>query len=245
MINNKKVLALIPARGGSKGLPRKNLLPLSGLPLVGWPIQAAKKSRYIDRVVVSTDDEEIAGKARELGAEVPFLRPAELASDTASSASVIEHAIIFLEAAGATFDYLVLLEPTSPLTEASDVDSAIERLEARRDAADSIVGVSRVEAAHPAFDVVVDDEGLIAPFATESFASAGRRQDISELYFFDGTLYISDVRAYLEKKSFYHSRTLPFIVPKWKAFEVDDLVDFICIEAIMNKINLIKGNKDQ
>lgn len=245
MINNKSIVALIPARGGSKGLPRKNVMILSGLPLVGWPILAAKKSNYIDRVIVTTDDVEIAKVAMELGAEVPFMRPAELASDTASSASVIRHAIAFLEAEGNKYEYIVLLEPTSPLTESTDVDAAIEMLEAKRDIADSIAGVSKVVAAHPVYDVVVNEKGLIEPFVTENFSAVGRRQDLSELYFFDGSLYISDVMVFLEKNSFYHNRTLPFIVPKWKSYEVDDLVDFLSIEAIMNNVKLLKGNTSQ
>lgn len=245
MIHGKSVLALIPARGGSKGLPRKNLMPLSGMPLVGWPIRAARNSSYIDRVLVSTEDREIADRALELGAEVPFLRPAELANDTASSASVIEHAVAFLEAQGDSYDYLVLLEPTSPLTEAADVDRALELLGDRRGIADAIVGVSRVEAAHPLFDVVLNDEGLIEPYAAGSFSSVLRRQDLPELYFMEGSLYISDLAVFLKRKSFYHDRTLPFMVPKWKSLEVDDLVDFVCIEAIMRNAEAIKRETGQ
>jgi CMP-N,N'-diacetyllegionaminic acid synthase len=243
VINNKKVLALIPARGGSKGLPRKNVIDLCGRPLLGWPIQAAKGSRFIDRLIVSTDDREIAESAARQGAEVPFLRPPELATDTATSSAVIEHAISFLKTLGDQFDYLVFLEPTSPLTESEDIDRAIEKLDNARGIADSIVSVSRVEAAHPIFDVTIGENSLIMPYGSEKFFSAGRRQNISDLYFFDGSLYISDVDVYLDKKSFYHERTLSYIVPKWKAFEVDDIVDLICIEAIIR--NLTKINKER
>jgi N-acylneuraminate cytidylyltransferase/CMP-N,N'-diacetyllegionaminic acid synthase len=240
MINGKTVLALIPARGGSKGLPRKNIMELCGKPLLGWPIQAARGSNYVDKVVVSTDDREIAEKALEQGAEVPFIRPAELATDTASSISVIEHAISTLMKDNFIFDYLVLLEPTSPLTESADIDLALEKIESKRDIADSIVGVSRVEATHPVFDVLINEAGLIQPFWSPDFSSAKRRQEIDELYFFEGSLYISDTSILLQKKGFYHDRTLPYVVPKWKAFEVDDLIDFICIEAIMNNLDKIK-----
>jgi CMP-N,N'-diacetyllegionaminic acid synthase len=239
MINGKRVLALIPARGGSKGLPRKNVLDLCGRPLLGWPVLAAKQSRYVDRVVVSTDDAEIAARAREQGAEVPFMRPAVLATDDAGSFPVMEHALAVLQQAGDHFDYLILLEPTSPLTEAGDIDLALSTLDSRRDLADAIVGVSRVEATHPAFDVVIAPDGRLRPFAATDFTVL-RRQDIGELYFFDGSLYASDAAVLLAKKTFYHERTLPYITPKWKAFEVDDQVDLIIVEAIMKNLARIR-----
>jgi CMP-N,N'-diacetyllegionaminic acid synthase len=241
LIGNKKVLALIPARGGSKGLPGKNSKSLGGKPLLGWPIQAARESRHVDRVIVSTDDPGIAEKARELGGEIPFLRPSPLASDTATTFSVIEHAIKFLEERErTTFDYIVLLEPTSPLTEAEDVDKAIEILESKRVIADSIVSVSRLVNAHPDFTVSITNIGVIAPYGLNGFASMNRRQDLSRLYVFEGTIYISDTQVLLTKRSFYHDRTLPYVVPKWKSFEIDDFVDFLCVETIMNNREVLK-----
>lgn len=241
MISQKSVLAIIPARGGSKGLPGKNIKKLCGKPLVAWPIHAAKSSLYVDKIIVSTDDPQIADIARREGAEVPFLRPEKLAADDSTTISVIVHAINFLSELGETFEYCILLEPTSPLTESYDIDNAFELLESMRTKADSIVGVSEVIATHPVFDVTINQEGLITPYVGEDFSGAVRRQDIEKLYFFEGSLYISDVKTLLERQTFYHSRTLPYIVPKWKAFEVDDMVDLICIEAIMKNIALIKG----
>lgn len=241
MINNKSVLAIIPARGGSKGLPRKNILDLHGKPLIGWTIQAAKKSYYIDRVIVSTDDLEIAEIAKKEGGDVPFLRPAELANDTATSISVIEHAVNFLSSHGERYDFCVLLQPTSPLTESEDIDKALYTLESKRDIADSIVGVSRVIAAHPVFNVRIGEDGLIQPFLGDTFLTSVRRQDIEELYFFEGSLYISDMAVLLKEKGFYHKRTLPFVMPKWKSYEIDDIEDFICVEAIMNNADKIRS----
>jgi N-acylneuraminate cytidylyltransferase/CMP-N,N'-diacetyllegionaminic acid synthase len=215
-------------------------MDLCGCPLLGWPIRAAKNSKYVDRVVVSTEDREIAAIADAQGAEVPFIRPLELADDTASSAAVIIHAISKLRESGHAYDYLVLLEPTSPLTEPTDIDGALECLEQNRMKADSIVGVSLLEGTHPAFVVSIHQNGLIQPFLAEDFRGAGRQQDISELYYFEGSLYISDVNVFIEKKAFYHDRTLPYVVPKWKAFEVDDIVDFLCVEAIMRNIEKIR-----
>ena len=242
MINGKKVLAIIPARGGSKGLPGKNIKELCGKPLVAWPIHAAKNSLYVDKIIVSTDGPQIADIARQEGAEVPFLRPDELAADDSTTISVIVHAINFLLGQGETFEYCILLESTSPLTEGYDINKAFELLESMRTKADSIVGVSEVVSTHPVFDARINQEGLISPYVGEDFSGAVRRQDIEKLYFFEGTLYISDVKTLLEKQTFYHSRTLPYIVPKWKSFEVDDVVDLICIKAIMKNLDKIKNN---
>ena len=124
MIGDKSVLALIPARGGSKGVPGKNIRPAGGKPLIAWTIEAAKCSRYIDRLILSTDDPAIVAVAKQFGCDVPFMRPAELATDQADSMVVVRHA---LQAIGERYDYLVLLQPTSPLRIAADIDAAVER----------------------------------------------------------------------------------------------------------------------
>lgn len=241
MIDGKRVLALVPARSGSKGLPMKNIRLLHGKPLLSWPIDAAKRSRYVDRVVVSTDSEEYAELAKVAGAEIPFLRPAELSVDTAPSIGFILHALDTLNAAGDRYDYLVLLEPTSPLTEASDVDAALEILVERRAHADAIVSVAEIVSAHPAFAVSFNEEGLIRPYASSSFGALPRRQDIAPLYSLDGSLYISTTAALQARMTFCHERTLSYVMPHYKSFEVDDLVDFICIEAILAQRDAIKN----
>lgn len=232
MIHGKRVLALVPARSGSKGLPGKNIRPLGGKPLLAWPIEAALASHFVDRVVVSTDSEHYASLARAAGADVPFLRPADLASDDTPSIDFILHAVDTLAAAGEYYDYLLLLEPTSPLTEASDIDRALAALAAHEAMADAIVGVSALVSTHPAFAVRVEGDGLIAPYASPSFGQLPRRQDTEPLYSLDGSLYASTVAALRRERSFCHARTLPYITPRHKSFEVDDLLDFICIEAI-------------
>src|SRR5687768_8580288 len=159
MISGCRVLALVPSRRGSKGLPLKNISPLLGKPLLAWPISAALKSAYVDRVVLSTDSVEFAQVGREAGADVPFMRPAELAADASPSIDFILHAIDTLEAAGDYYEYVVLLEPTSPLTETRDIDLACETLIAHLAVADSIVCVSALGGAHRAFAVPVDECG--------------------------------------------------------------------------------------
>lgn len=241
MIHDKRVLALVPARRGSKGLPLKNIRPLQGKPLLAWPIEAARASRYVDRVMISTEDSEFAELAMAAGADAPFLRPAELAGDSAPSIAFILHALDALEAAGDRYDYLVLLEPTSPLTEAEDIDAALETLLAKRAIADAMVGVSALVSNHPAFAVRLDPQGLMHPYAGADFNQLPRRQDTEPLYSLDGSLYLSTVAALRRERGFCHQRTLPYVTPRWKSFEVDDLVDFICIEAILAQRDLIKS----
>lgn len=239
MIAGKRVLALIPARSGSKGLPDKNIRLLAGKPLLCWPVEAALQSTYIDRVVVSTDSEEYAQIAKLSGAEVPFIRPPELSSDSASSISFILHALDCLSDEGESFDYLVLLEPTSPLTESGDIDSALERLDSGRDTGDAIVSVAELVSGHPTFAMHMAENGLLTPYLSETEKVSVRRQDLSSLYQLDGSFYISSVDALRMNQGFYHKRTMAKIMPYYKSFEVDDLVDFICIEALQKNRALL------
>jgi N-acylneuraminate cytidylyltransferase/CMP-N,N'-diacetyllegionaminic acid synthase len=243
LINGKAVLAIVPARSGSKGLPMKNIRPLLGKPLLAWPIQAALASAHVDRTIVSTDDAGFAKLAIEHGAEVPFLRPAELATDQASSVDAVLDVIDRLEAAGSSFDYVVLLEPTSPLTDGHDVDNALEQLDAAGEAAESIVGIALLETQHPAFAVRKGRGQIIEPYEAKSFEHLPRRQDLEELFILDGSLYISTVAALRRERKFCHDRTLGFVGPRYKSLEVDDLVDFICIEAIATRIDEIKSSE--
>ena len=229
MINDKKVLALIPARGGSKGLPRKNIREVKGKPLIGWSIECAQRSQYIDRLIVSTDDEEIAAVCRQYGAEVPFVRPAALASDTATSMDVILHALDWV-AREESYDYLVLLEPTSPLRTVRDIDTALARLD--QSEAESIIGVARQEAAHPRFSARINAQGRLEPYLQDRGGSI-RRQDLEDVYFLEGTIYISRVAALRDKRSFYHDQTLPYVVERYQQFEVDEEMDIDIIEAML------------
>ncbi|GFE58479.1 cytidylyltransferase domain-containing protein [Geobacter sp. AOG1] len=234
MINRKRVLAVIPARGGSKGLPGKNIKELCGKPLIAWSIEAGRESRYIDRLVVSTDSDEIANIARSYGAEVPFKRPEYLATDTATTFAVLQHALEYYQySRQEVFDYLVLLEPTSPLREISDIEKALEKIE-NNPSADSIVSIARVESCHPAFMIRMDKQNeLISGFHYE--LKYLRRQDIEELFFLEGSIYVSKVPELLEQGTFYHQRTSGYVVPKWKSLEIDDMDDFIMVEALMKK----------
>ena len=231
MINGKRVVAIVPARAGSKGLPGKNLRELCGKPLIAWSITQGLACSYVDSVLVSTDSEEIAAVAAAHGARIPFLRPAELAGDGASSIDVLLHAIDYLVGVGETYDYLLLLEPTSPLRDIEDLTGALELLD-RSSACESVVGVAKVEAAHPAFLFTLQD-GLLKPMSGAQ-PTGLRRQDLKvDYYYLEGSIYASSVAALSTTRSFYHSATSPWIVDRFKAIEIDELGDFIMAQALL------------
>jgi CMP-N,N'-diacetyllegionaminic acid synthase len=244
MIGSARVVAIVPARSGSKGLPGKNVRELGGMPLLAWPIRAALGADCVDRVVVSTDSAAYADVAIAHGAEVPVLRPAELAADTAPSSAVVVHMLDALAARGEHFDYLVLLEPTSPLTEATDIDAAMHALHAGRDRADAIVGVAELVSSHPAFAVCRSANGRIVPYGATDFGHLPRRQDVPAVYALDGSLYASAIDVYRRRLAFCHDRTLGHAMPRYKSLEVDDLVDFICIEAILANLPAVRAPRD-
>lgn len=235
MIDGFKVLGLIPARSGSKGLPGKNIRDLCGKPLIAWTIDAARAASCLDAIVVSTDDSGIAAIAARHGAEVPFLRPAELAGDTASSVDMVIHSIDALAAAGRVFDLVVLLEPTSPLREASDIDNGVSRMLSV--GASAVVSVCRAESAHPAFMYRQRPDARLTPFMARQ-PTGVRRQEIEPLFYLEGTLYASRIDILREKRSFYHEDTIAYEVPKWKSIEIDDLDDFLMVEALAKRKGL-------
>jgi len=231
MINSKSVLAVIPARGGSKGLPLKNIRKMCGKPLIAWSIEKARESKFIDEIIVTTDSREIADIAEQFGASVPFLRPDTLSGDKATSIDVLLHAINYMSEIGADYDYVVLLEPTSPLRDVSDIDGAIAALE-KNQHAKSIVGVVEAEASHPSFLFNIKDDLLCPMLGTQP--NGMRRQDLQDSYFYlEGSIYVSGIKDIKEYKSFYHAKTAPWVVQRYKSIEIDELSDFIAAEALM------------
>jgi N-acylneuraminate cytidylyltransferase/CMP-N,N'-diacetyllegionaminic acid synthase len=231
-----KVLAIIPARAGSKGLPGKNIRNLIDKPLIAWSIEQALGSKYVDKVYVSTESEAIAHVAKKYGALVPFYRPIELAQDSSKTSDVLMHFIDQLEKNGEYYDYILLLEPTSPLRESSDIDEAFEKLLINKNAK-SIVGVGLVESQHPSFCITIDNNGFIQ---SNNDFNVLRRQEIKPLYFYEGSIYISEINTYKKNENFYHRETISHLFPKWKTFEIDDQIDFIIVEALLkNKLNLL------
>lgn len=232
MYKDRRILAVITARGGSKGLPGKNIKPLLGKPLIAWTIEKALESACIDRVIVSTDSDEIAGIAREYGAEVPFRRPKRLSGDKVGSYDVVAHAIEYLARRGDTFGYVALLEPTSPLRKKGDLDRAIIKLIDNEKRADSLVSFGQVTLEHPAVIKKLSIKGFMVPYVKRPEQATGR-QGFSPAYFPYGVIYITKVDAFYKYHGFYQPKTIPYFVERWQCYEVDDIYDFMVIETIL------------
>lgn len=231
MINNSKVLALIPARGGSKGLPGKNIKQMCGKPLLAWTIEKALLSEYLDCVLVSTDCKDIANIARAFGGYVPFLRPNKLSSDESSTFNVVIHALNFLhEHDDVDFEYVVLLEPTSPLREDDDIDKMLEILVKNKANFDSIISVGEVDE-HPS--IVKRLKGSNLESFCPEIKQTSRRQDNEAAFFPYGVAYITKKNALLREETFYTERCTYFKIKKYQKVEIDDIYGFLCAESIM------------
>ena len=223
------MIAIIPARGGSKGLPRKNVRPLHGKPLIAYTVEEALKARNIDRVIISTDDEEIAKIAVEFGAELPFMRPAELASDTAMAVDNYIYTIDRLEKEGGkSIDAFVVLQPTSPLRIASDIDGAIELFQ-KKDA-DSVI--SYTKEAHPvSWHKYLDEEGR---FVDIMEASINNRQNNRVSYYPNGAVYVFRTSIIRERK-YYTKESYAYIMPRTRSVDIDFIEDFEYAEFLLSR----------
>ena len=228
MYKNKTFLAIIPARAGSKGLPGKNIKMICKKPLIAWSIQKARLSKFLDEVIVSTEDETIAKIAREWGANVPFLRPRELATDTASSYDVIAHAVEFFQKRGKNFDFVVLLEPTSPLREDDDIDNMIQKL--IDSSSQSIISVGEVKE-HPSL-VMRLQKNRVDRFCKD-IVIENQRQKQEKAYFPYGVAYIAKTDILLQKRSFYFDNVNYYVIKRYQCYEIDDIYDFLAVETIM------------
>ncbi|HJO39502.1 MAG TPA: acylneuraminate cytidylyltransferase family protein [Vicinamibacterales bacterium] len=226
-----RILAVTLARGGSKSVPNKNIRPIFGVPLLGYTIAEAKRSRYITRYLVSTDSEDIRRIAIRYEAEVPFLRPADLASDTASSVAALQHAVGWAEAdEGQRYDYVVELMCTNPMKTVDDIDAAIDKLVST--GADSVIGMCRLADHHPIrIKKIVDDR--IVDFALPETPES-RRQDLKpDAYIRNGSIYALRRDVLMVQGRRYgtpHSR--PHIMPLDRSINVDSPVDFVVAEAL-------------
>ena len=225
-------LALIPARGGSKGVPRKNIKKLDGRPLIAHTIEAACEADRIDRTVVTTDDEEIRAVAQEHGAEVPFLRPAELATDEAPTEPVIEHALSYLyDTEGFECDAVVLLQPTSPLRDETDIAAALDRYE--QPDVTSVVAVSEDHSNRWRRT----DEGA----QRMNYESTSRRQEKAAEYVETGAIYITDTEQFLETGDIRTGNTVLSVMDDHDAIDIDTPFDFWLAEQIMIEWNTESG----
>jgi CMP-N-acetylneuraminic acid synthetase len=232
MYKGKKILAIIPARGGSKGLPGKNIRLLIGMPLIAWTIHQAKQSKLLDCVFVSTDSRKIAQVARRYGACAPFLRPRHLAADASPVIKTILHVLDALEKKGVYYDYVALLESTSPLRKESDIDAAIKKLIDEGSRADSLVSVGEIALEHPAYAKKISADGFVHSYF-ENVSSYAQRQQVPPAFFPYGVIYLSSVIALRKFQVVYGGRIIPFLIDRWQNYEINDLCDFHCIESVI------------
>lgn len=229
-MENPKTLAIIPARGGSKGIPKKNIKNIAGRPLIAWTIDAAKKSKKINYTVVSTDDIEIKEVAEQYGGNVPFLRPPELAKDDSPTIEAVIHIIEhFRNNTSLHFDYIMLLEPTSPVRICGQLDQIID-LAYENHESDGVITLGNFH--QSPFLARTVEEGYLKSFFDETLNSK-RRQELPDLFFPYGVAYLVKVDAILQKKTFYTQKIIPFFIEKKQCVEIDDYFDFKLAENIL------------
>lgn len=228
MIGGQSVLGLIPARGGSKGVPRKNLRTVGGKPLIAWTVAAARRAKTVDRVILSSDDAEIAEVARAYDCDIPFMRPAELATDDAAMLDVVRHAIRSLEE---TYDYVVLLQPTSPLRTAGDIDAAVELCHSAR--APACVSVCEPEKS-PFWNYYRCDGAALFPILPEPEKNAARRQELPPTYVLNGAIYVARSDWILDRRGFVGEGTLGYVMPRERSIDIDREMDIVIVEALLS-----------
>ena len=229
MYKGNKILGIIPARGGSKGIIRKNLRPLAGKPLLAWTVEAAQKSQLLDRVILSSEDDEIIALARDLNLDVPFKRPAELARDDTPGIAPVLHALKTLQSEN--YNHVVLLQPTSPLREADDIDAAIRLCIDQ--AAPACVSVC--EAPHPPWWMFrLDAQTRLIPLLDQE-ALPARRQDAPRAFQLNGAVYVAQVDWLLEQQGFIGPDTRAYTMPAAKSLDIDEEADLLFAEILLNR----------
>lgn len=237
MIDGKTILAIIPARGGSKRVPRKNLANLAGKPLITYTIEAGLKANYIDELVVSTDDHEIAAVAKSSGASVPFIRPYELAQDESSTLDVIKNVIDFYKKTELKlFDYILLLQPTSPLRDYAEINKAIEILADKK--ADALVSVCETEHSPLWTNTLPADLSLVNFIKDE--VKNKRSQDLEKYYRLNGAIYICNSARFLNEETFFIKGNIyAYIMSQEKSVDIDTIIDFaLCEILLQNNVNM-------
>ena len=231
MINGKSILAVILARGGSKRLPNKNLLEINGKPLISWTIEAGMKSSYIDDVVVSSDSEKILKVSNEYGANV-IKRPKSLASDFSTSYESIEHTILNYKG---DFNYIILLQPTSPLRNAEHIDGAIDLL-IKKDG-DAVISINELDYS-PQLCGELPSSLSLENFIDEKYNEV-RSQDISKFYKVNGAIYLCKKHKLLDEKTFYLSEKIfGYIMPSNVSIDIDNQLDFDLCQFLFNSLNV-------
>jgi len=226
VIDGLAVLALVTARGGSKGVPGKNVMPVGGKPLIAWTLDAARGSRYVDRLVLSSDDAGIIGVAREHGCDAPFIRSAALATDSASSIDVVLDALERLPG----YDVIVLLQPTSPLRSTGDIDATLERLVST--GAPACVTVRPAEE-HPYWTFKVGPDGRLSRFAEPAAGLPLRRQDLPPAWCLNGAVYAARTPWFRIERSFLSPATVAQPMPAERSIDIDTPADVERLRALL------------
>lgn len=222
-------LATICARGGSTGVPRKNILPLLGKPLIQYSIEQAKDCPLIDHVYVSTDDEEIADVARQAGANVPFLRPAEMATSTASKIPVIQHLVDWVVGSGIEINKIVDLDPTSPLREQEDIRTCIEMLDDQTDVV--ITGYLAIK--NPYFNMVEQQETGYYSLVKQVPGGVNQRQRAPKVYAMNASIYVWHLHTL--SKGLWDGKTKLYVMPRERSIDIDEPIDFKLVELLLNE----------
>ncbi len=226
------ILAIIPARGGSKGVYRKNVRDLNGKPLISYTIEAAKKSKYINRLVVSTDDFEIAETSKKYGAEIPCLRPEDLSGDVAPTVDCVVHMLNYLkESEGYIPTHVMLLQCTSPLRNFKHINEAVEKLKSSSE--NALISVCESEV-NPYWTNVFDGE-LLKPFIKDGYKIT-RRQDLPDVYRINGAIYLIETELLLKEKTFQPSSLTGYVMDSYYSIDIDTELDFKIAEVIMNEL---------
>ncbi len=233
MYKDKKFIAVIPARSGSKGIPEKNIKPLAGKPLIAYTIEEAKKSKIFDKIIVSTDSEKIAKIAKDYGAEVPFLRPVELATDSSDSMDVVIHAIEFLEKNNKFFNYVMKLQPTSPLRKDFDIIEAAKLAIEKN--ANSVISVSECKN-HPLWAGILEKDRRMDNFLKDEIKNKNR-QELPKYYELNGMIFLAKIEKLLETRDWYMKNSYALIVDKNRSVDIDDIIDFKLAEIIIKEMN--------
>ena len=228
----KNVLAVIPARSGSKGLKNKNIKVIAGKPLISWTIDAALKSKHIDKVIVSTDSKKIEKISKEHGASVPFSRPKDLAEDATSSIDVMLHAVEYFP----EYKYIIMLRPTSPLRKYSNIDQAFELF--LKSNMDSCVSVTKDKKTPFWSYSITNENSLISLFPNKEIPST--RQEIISTYNLNGAIYISNILNLKEKKSFISEKTFGYEMSDEVSIDIDDINEFRAASRLLKKSLLKK-----
>jgi len=226
------MIAIIPARGGSKGLPGKNIRDLAGKPLICHTVKAALDSSSVSRVIVSTDDDAIAAVAIECGAEVPFKRPDKLADDKSLVMDAYFYTIDSIsQTSGIIIDSFVALLPTAPLRQANDIDNAIAIFHQKE--ADSVISITEAEVPVEWYRKI-DQNGVLKDcFINES--AINNRQDFNQLYVPNGAIYVFNTEKLRKNRQYYMDKTYPYLMPKERSADIDELLDFEWVEFLLNK----------